>query len=141
MVGRASIGLAGLVLATATVGCGRGDTPQLGRVSGIVTLDGIPLTGACVQFIPERGRPSTSRTDATGHYRPIYIRGIEGVCLGPCTVSISTARVEQPADSPEGLPVAASPETLPARYHSETVLRADVKPGTNVVDFALESTP
>lgn len=138
--GMANVLVAFVVVAT-TVGCGDRDMPKLGRVSGTVTLDGAPLAGAFVEFRPDRGRPSSCRTDAAGRYRPLYIRGIEGVCLGPGTVLITTARDEQPATAPDALPVAAAPETLPARYHAESSLKVEVLRGTNTFDFALESEP
>lgn len=125
----------------AALGCSRGDAPDLGRVEGTVTLDGAPLADAFVEFRPDHGRPSSCRTDEQGRYRPIYIRAVAGVRLGLGTVIISTARDEQPALDPDGMPVAGMPERLPARYNADSMLRVDVRPGTNTFDFALESTP
>lgn len=125
----------------AGLGCGRGDLPDLGRVEGTVTLDGAPLADAFVEFHPESGRPSSCRTDAQGRYRPLYIRAIAGVRLGPSAVVISTARDEQPAAAPGSEPLPAVPDHLPTRYNAESTLKADVRPGANTIDFALESAP
>ena len=56
-----------LVLPTlflATAGCGRGG-PELGRVTGTVTLDGTPLAGARIEFQPQAQdtSPSYGTTD------------------------------------------------------------------------------
>lgn len=49
----------------AFVGCGRSD---LGQVTGRVTLDGEPLAGAFVEFVPTGGEGSSSsgRTNERG---------------------------------------------------------------------------
>lgn len=41
-------------------GCGSGVAlPELGTVSGVVTLDGKPLPGVTVKFVPANGRTSS----------------------------------------------------------------------------------
>src|SRR5262245_49070668 len=47
-------------------GCSGGDRPELGYVSGTVTMDGEPLVGVIVTFKPEQGRPAVDVTDADG---------------------------------------------------------------------------
>ncbi|MCR9231751.1 MAG: hypothetical protein NXI29_12120 [bacterium] len=47
-----------------TVGCGDSagsDQPDLGTVSGVVTMDGKPLPAVTVTFTPTEGRPSEWR--------------------------------------------------------------------------------
>ncbi len=107
-------------------GCGGGDRPDLGRVHGVVTLDGEPLAEAFVHFDPGTVRGSTGVTDANGRYELIYIRNTKGAAIGEHTVRI-TKRTE------------TAPEILPARYHSQTTLKATVEPGRNEIDFALTS--
>ena len=110
-------------------GCRHGDRPPLGMVSGTVTLDGKPLADARVIFEPaEGGRASTGSTDAEGKYELIYIRKDKGAKLGPHLVRISVTN-----------PDAANVELLPARYNAQTTLRADVKPGSNEINFTLTS--
>ncbi len=46
-----------------SMGCGGGDMPELGDVSGKVTLDGKPLVGINILFTPEKGRPAGGVTD------------------------------------------------------------------------------
>jgi len=121
-----------------TAGCDRGDRPELGTVSGTVTLDGRPLPYALLEFQPERGRISYGCTDSVGRYRLIYIRNIGGAKVGRHSVSISTLRQAE-ASGPDGKPIPASPELVPKKYNTETTLRAEVKAGNNTFDFALQS--
>ena len=118
-----------LMLVVAVVGgCSGGDRPTLGRVTGTVTLDGRPLADAAVVFSPiGGGRQSTGTTDSAGHFEMIYIRDIRGAKVGQHKVSIMTAREESPD------------EDIPSRYNAETILTAQVKPGTNDIPFRLTS--
>jgi hypothetical protein len=62
-------------------GCGS-NGPRLAQVSGTVTHGGQPLARLEVNFAPESGRPSVSRTDAEGHYVLDYDRERKGALLG-----------------------------------------------------------
>jgi hypothetical protein len=50
-------------------GCGGADKPV--PVEGIVLLDGKPVDGATVTFVPDggRGRPASGITDSEGHFQ------------------------------------------------------------------------
>lgn len=118
-----------LTLALLAAGCGRSDRPPLGSVAGAVTLDGSPLAGALVVFVPDGpGRSAIATTDATGRYELTYLRDIAGANLGPHTVRITTATEER-----------GGKEVLPDRYHTKTELKATVAAGDNTFDFALRS--
>lgn len=94
--------LATVLLLFMVSGCGT-DRPPLGTVSGVVTLAGAPLAGACVVFEPvEPGRASMGWTNDKGEYRLIYIRDEEGAKVGPHNIRITTANPE--AGMPELLP-------------------------------------
>jgi hypothetical protein len=56
------------LLALPTVGCGDGTSePKLVPLSGTVTLNGKPLEGATIVFVPAQGnKEQTSATDITG---------------------------------------------------------------------------
>jgi len=115
-----------LALAGAS-GCGSGDRPPLGTVHGRVTLDGQALPRACVGFAPkEGGHESTGLTDAAGDYELKYIRDIKGAKVGGHTVRISTAHDR-----------AGNTETVPPRYNAQSILKADVAAGDNVLNFDL----
>jgi hypothetical protein len=115
------------------VGCGGPEHPDVGRVSGTVTLDGQPLSDATVMFQPTEGRASVATTDKAGKYSLIYLDGVPGAKLGSHKVII---RTEIPGE--DGQPPIAK-EKLPKKYHEQTELTAEVKPGSNTFDFPLTS--
>lgn len=117
------------------VGCG--GTEGYSTVTGNVTLDGQPLPDALIQFSPVNpGSPSYGRTDASGNYELIYSREIKGAELGEHVVAITTAQTGDPDAEP---PTQDVPEKLPPKYHSQTELKVEVKPGKNVHNFELQS--
>ena len=109
------------------VGCGKGDMPDIGPVSGVVTLDSKPLVGTMVLFRPEAGRQSSARTDENGRYELKYIRDVMGAVVGSHKVIIRTANED------------SSAERLPPRYNRQTTLTAEVTPEANTIDFSLKS--
>lgn len=66
-------------------GCGKTSIPSY-PVSGTVTLDGQPLEGATVMFVPKAGPPHGAVTDASGGFS---IAGKPGVPAGPCKIMIT----------------------------------------------------
>mgnify|MGYP003662987241 CR=1 FL=1 len=118
------------------VGCGgqAGDQPDLGSVTGTVTLDEKPLAGVVVVFSPEKGRSSVGTTDSDGKYELIYVGDTKGANIGTHKISITTALGET-AD--EG--AAPVKETIPAKYNTQTTLTEEVKAGDNVIDLKLTS--
>lgn len=134
-------------------GCGSGsDRPELGQVTGIITMDGEPLSGIAVVFSPDDGRPARGKTDAQGRYKLTYIGQTPGAKVGHHRVEI--APNEEGEDEEELEAANAGEETstakpqskpkklkVPARYNTNSILEADVKPGENVFDFSLESKP
>lgn len=115
--------------------------PDLGRVQGRVTLDGIPLAGAAVMFVPEEGRPATARTGVDGSYRLEFTSGRFGALLGPHVVRITTAEParEEMAEDGTITEVPAKAERLPSEFNTKSLLEADVQPGQNTFDFNLSS--
>ncbi len=150
-----TIQICGLVVALSVLllslpGCGgSGDQPELGQVSGTVTLDGKPLSGVAVVFQPDNGRPARGMTNAEGKYELTYIRDTRGTKVGRNRVEIAPSEeggededageLEDP-DSPQAKkPVNARRPAVPARYNTKSELEADVKPGKNTFDFDLKS--
>lgn len=120
--------------------CGGGsDTPPLGTVSGVVTLDDKPLADAEVTFQPEKGRPSLGKTDSQGNYTLAYTVNENGALIGPHKVLITTAVEAFSDETGEGQDREARPEILPPKYNAQTTLTAEVKPGANTIDFPLKS--
>jgi DNA-directed RNA polymerase subunit M/transcription elongation factor TFIIS len=107
--------------------------PPLGRVTGKVTLDGVPVPSAMVSFQPMAEGPkadtkiagSAGVTDKEGHYELFYVEGVRGAVVGKHSVQIR-------ALSDVGV------EMIPGKYNSNTTLISEVKPGTNPpIDFPL----
>jgi hypothetical protein len=106
-----------------TVGC-QPAGPELGLVSGRVTLDGQPLEGARLMFQPDGNKPpSVGVTDKDGHYDAFYKRDVDGALVGNHTVRIRIA------DKP----------VIPAKYNDNSELQREVKAGKNEIDFELTS--
>lgn len=116
-----------LVVIGACVGCGDGSRPQLGLVTGRVTIDGVPLKSALVVYKPEGVKHSSGMTDDDGYYDLTFIRDIKGVAVGTCQVTVR----KTPASG-------ASPE-LPKKYSSFGELTFTVKSGENQIDLELTS--
>ncbi len=130
------------------VGCGR-SLPTVAPVSGAVTRGGKPVTQGIVSFLPEKGRMGVGPIGSDGRFTITTFTTGDGAVIGPHQVTIEAYTQgfgpKPPAngsatDAAEGVhasgPVAwlvpetyASPQTTP--------LTAEVKLGTNVIDFAI----
>ena len=123
---------------TASMGCGSttpSDQPELGQVSGTVTLDSSPLADATVSFQSvDVGRMASGKTDSSGYYELTLLNDTKGGIVGSNQVFITTA---QPGE--DGVAGSAKPEILPKRYHKNSELTREVKPGSNEFNFDLES--
>ena len=117
-----------LLVLPAVIGCGRkGDRPDLGTVTGVVTLDGKPLAQASVSFSQTGKRPSVGTTDGEGRYTALYIRDIEGVAVGENLVRISKYGKD------------GATEIVHERYNSKSDVKVQVKPGRNELNWDLTS--
>jgi hypothetical protein len=140
------VGLLPLVIAAS--GCGeRNDVPHY-PVSGIVTLDGKPLAGAGVMFLPRgetRGNACVALTDGEGKYSLKPERGGgTGAPEGEFAVTIS--KMKDPPPGTGSGPAAAETgfdETLSPKYwdSAQTILSAHVPQGGATIDFPLKSRP
>ena len=147
--------LAACLLAVVSLGCGpRG--PSLGQVTGTVTLDGKPLPGVSVTFMPESGGVASGITDASGKYEITHSDG-KGAPVGKNKVAVKTMNApaaavdisQLPSDSPEYAKMMASggadyaktvTEPIPEKYNAKTELQFDVKSGSQVIDLPLKSS-
>ena len=120
------------VLLNVIAGCNR--SPATARVTGTITFDGKPLANAGVEFLPEDGsRSSFGGTDANGKYELKFSASAIGAMPGKHKVVIRTAASEPDPENPN-----AAKEKLPARYNTNSELTAELKGGSNVVDFDLK---
>jgi hypothetical protein len=134
------VGLVSLLLA----GCG-GD--KIAPVSGVVTLDGVPLANATVNFQPmsegdrvDPGPGSSGKTDAEGRYRLKVIgKNTRGAVIGKHRVRI-TAYQGEPLPATNDRAPQYPPQVVPKRYNTDTELIREVKSGgTDKEDFELLS--
>jgi len=110
------------------VGCsGSTDQPELAEVSGVVTLDGKPVSGVNILFQPESGRAAVGMTDKDGRYELVYLDGVSGCKMGTNTVGFNWP--------PDSLGMVA----IPASHTGANAFKFDVKPGSNTFDLTMIS--
>ncbi|TWT62392.1 carboxypeptidase-like regulatory domain-containing protein [Rubinisphaera italica] len=124
----------GFTLLFIGIGCGggTGDSPDLGRVSGTVLVDGKPLENVLVSFAPEDGsRASTGVTDASGQYQLTYSTSEMGAKIGKHNVKISSYNDSDPNDPNAPM---VPPEIVPKDY-LEISKPVEVTAGSNTIDL------
>jgi len=137
-------------------GCGGGGSGlQVEFVEGVVTLDGNPLAGASVMFMPadtSGGTEAASGTsDGSGRYMLSSMNGDpgKGAVMGNYVVTVSKIESNDPRarmSSEEAMASDLPPtqkELLPAVYQNSarTPLKATVNKGRNKIDIELKSNP
>ena len=129
-------------------GCGGApaDQPDVGSVSGKITVDGKPGAGLQVSFQPESGRPSMGTTDETGAYELQYTGSVKGAKVGKGVVRISTVAASEESYGAEGGQGSEGDseehtDVIPPKYNSEAAdnpeMQIEVKPGSNTFDFTV----
>ena len=119
------------LLLLVAIGCD--DGPPLGKVSGVISLEGQPIETATITFTHVKGRTAFARTDADGFYELNFSDGRAGAMLGENAISIETGR----AGSDEQGNFVEYPETLPPKYNVESEITRTVEPGEQVFNFDL----
>lgn len=121
-------------------GCG-GSGPPLGDVRGKVTLDGKAVPKANLEFVPEGpgGSPSFGRTDKDGFYKLEFSQDRSGALIGKHTVTITTKKMSKDEMPDDGRPIEDTAVEVPKKYGTKGTLSAEVKSGSNTIDFPLES--
>jgi hypothetical protein len=115
------------------------DTLPRVPVAGTVTLDGTPLPEGMIQFDPvsETKGTTVAAEIISGKYA---ITKAQGPVPGKHKVVISgrpSARLKT-GEPPGGTPKPA-PETVPAKYNTQSTLETDIPPvGSESLDFALK---
>lgn len=122
-------------------GCGTSSGPIRGAVSGEVTLDGAPIDDGVITFIPTgatQGAPAGTSI-AAGRYS---LDAGQGPTVGTHRVEIVANRKtgkKLPAIAPATGEVEEVEQYLPARYNTQSELKAEIKVGTNTAPFPLTS--
>jgi hypothetical protein len=119
------------IILISVTGC---DNPAPAKVTGTITFENKPLSGATVTFIPDNGsRSSEGSTNADGKYELRFSASMKGAVAGEHKVEIRTAPTEIDSESKEKIV-----ERLPEKYHNATELKITLKSGNQVVDFDLK---
>lgn len=95
-----AFGLALAIVLFIVPGCGRQPgTEPTAPVTGTVTLDGQPIAGVSIAFIPQRGRPASGLTDASGKFTLSTFDTADGAVVGSHKVMIT-----EPPDDAQPMP-------------------------------------
>lgn len=141
--------LLSVAVLTGLLGCGGGADPSKGLpatvpVKGKITLDGQPVEGVVVTFVPTgvtKGIECVGRSDASGNYLPKQLRGNDGVPPGTYKVVFSRlmrgGKPVTPDQDAGGGGIAV--ESLPAKYSDLATTRqtATVSAKGDQIDFQL----
>ena len=131
----------------ACVGCKPGHKgPATAPVTGVVTFNGEPVSGATIAFQPgEGGRSAAGITDASGRYQLSTYARNDGAVPGDYKVVI-VKYDDTPSGSgtgkdyvpPDG-PIPEPKSLIPKKYASgeSSGLKATVATGQNTLDFTL----
>ena len=118
-----------LALSVILAGCGQGDRPPLGMVSGVISIDGTPAPNVQILFSQARVRSSSGVTNEAGEYEMKYSKDVMGAVVGVHEVRIEYVRREEGKQRKQ----------LPARYNRQSDLTREVERGSNTFDFDLET--
>jgi len=126
------------VLLCSLLGCSQ--DARLGRVDGIVRLDGKPLTAGTVKFTPDAGRSAAGQIQSDGTFTLGTYGTSDGALIG--THRVAVIAYEASVDTRPAYEVRTPSKPLvPQRYMSEGTSRLtfEVKPGKNFAEFDLQS--
>jgi len=115
---------------------GPNNRPKLVRVSGHVLIDGKPLPGGTILFVPDGGRPSAGELDQNGRFTLTCFGGNDGAIVGLQRIAIT----------PSGVPGEDDPPwPVPLRYadHSTSGLLREITEPTSdlVVELTTDGAP
>lgn len=133
------VAVAFVFAAGVVAGCGSKD-PDREPVTGLVTVNGLPLTWGKITFTPvDSGVKTTGGALVKGG--EFSLPKAEGLHPGAYKVSVVYVPPPEPDRQPgsgEGPADGRQPILIPAKYNTESELRADIKPGgPNKLEFDL----
>ena len=129
-----------LVCIVLMTGCG-----DAGRaaVSGVVTLDGKPIPGATITFLPTQDTAAPASGGIIGEDGTYTVTFKGAPSVGGYRVEIRGVRhktgrmIPAPPPSAPGKMIEECIELIPDRYNKDTDLLVELKRGDNQHDFAL----
>ena len=119
-------------LAVVLVGCGGASGPKLASVTGKITIDGKPVTGAGIQLISQEpnGSVAYGMTDESGYYEMAFGQSRKGAFPGKNKVVLnSDSHISVGGEKFDGA------EVFPPEYNTKSEKIVEVKDGSNVFDF------
>lgn len=106
-----------VVVLLVTVGCAGSDRPPLGKVKGVVTLDGTPVPNASVMFTPiAGGRPASGTTDAEGRFSLTTFDPGDGALIGEHRVTVICVETTGLPQTSDGLSGEIGPEGIQEKW-------------------------
>jgi hypothetical protein len=132
-----------LLLLTTLLGCGSEfDLPPMQKVSGIVTLDGAPVTRGNVQFQPDaaqgaKGPPANGAIGPDGHYE-LTTAGSPGAVVGKHQVLVEARAL--PKDETDTLPAPLVPEKY-FSFSTSGITKEVTAAAPNEINIELSSKP
>jgi hypothetical protein len=125
-----------LLLALFLAGCG--SSSRTSPVTGVVLLDGKPLAGASIQFVPQgKGRDATGETDQNGQFVMSTFQPRDGMLAGEYKVVIApptgAADTTQHATAEDAMAAASKAKPAAKSAFPEKYKRADQTPLTQTV--------
>jgi hypothetical protein len=98
-------------LMSALIGCSGSHELETAKVSGLVTLDGKPMTQGTVMFVPEIGRAGSGVIGADGSYQLTTYKPDDGALVGHHKISVA---IPEGSETRSARAIAA----IPRRYMS-----------------------
>lgn len=132
-----------LALTVLLVGCNTSPSTNYSKldlveVTGQVTLDGVAVANARVEFEAEDGTASYGITDEAGSYRLMFNSEKPGCLPGPKVVRIRmTSGDEEAEEDPDAEDTSGI--TIPDAYNRRSTLTANVSSDQRTFDFALQT--
>ena len=127
----------GLIFA-GLLGCGTGNSIEVVRVTGRVTLDDQPLEKGLIQFLPTDGNGSSAASEIRqGEYQA-------DVQVGSKRIEVTSPKVigqQKAYDTPDSPVIDLLKERIPAEYNVQSQLKANVSRQQKSFDFSLKSKP
>lgn len=133
-----------LLLASITfLGCGTGESVT--PVTGTVTVDGQPLDGASISFLPEAGTKAgvggSAKSDSSGKYSVKTAKGSDGLPPGKYTITVTKSELKDPSLAEGGgVTEADLIHYVPKKYNSPETsgLSTTVDTSPHTFDIKLE---
>jgi len=132
-------------------GCNGNKAIPTEAVTGTVTLDGQPVEGASITFVPKSGgTPAYAHSGSGGIYALQTLQGAagKGTTVGEYFVTVTKSDAVPSGKTEKNsygdiIPVMESKSVLPEIYASSetTPLTFTVNPGANKYDIVLQSKP